>query len=84
MHLARVCTAQKISGTVSALQGGRSKSLNVGSVGNLWLFKAVFSFRNSQKSHGTKSGEYGGWFNISIDFLTKNSRTATASRAGAL
>jgi hypothetical protein len=28
---------------------------------NLWPFKAVFSFGNSQKLHGAKSGEYGGW-----------------------
>jgi hypothetical protein len=36
---------------------------------NLWSFKAVFSFWNSQKSHGAKSGEYGGWSNFNIDFF---------------
>jgi hypothetical protein len=39
---------------------------------NLWPFKAVFSFGNSQKSHGAKSGEYDGWSNFIIDFLAKN------------
>jgi hypothetical protein len=38
---------------------------------NLWPFKAVFSFGNSQKSHGTKSGEYGGWSNFIINFWPK-------------
>jgi hypothetical protein len=36
---------------------------------NLWPFKAIFSFGNSQKSHGAKSGEYGGWSNFIIDFF---------------
>jgi hypothetical protein len=36
---------------------------------NLWPFKAVFSFGNSQKSHGTKSGEYGEMSNFIIDFF---------------
>jgi hypothetical protein len=38
---------------------------------NLWPFRAVFSFWNNQKSHGAKSGEYGGWSNFVIDFLAK-------------
>jgi hypothetical protein len=36
---------------------------------NLWPFKPVFSFGNSQKSHGAKSGEYGGSSNFIIDFF---------------
>jgi hypothetical protein len=35
---------------------------------NLWPFKTVFSFGNSQKSHGAKSGEYAGLYNFNIDF----------------
>jgi hypothetical protein len=38
--------------------------------------KVVFSFGNGQKSHGAKSGEYGGWSNFIIDFLAKYSRKA--------
>jgi hypothetical protein len=38
---------------------------------NLWPFKAVFSFGNNQKSHGAKSGKYGGWSNLIIDFWPK-------------
>jgi hypothetical protein len=36
---------------------------------NPWPFKAGFSFGNSQKSHGAKSGEYDGWSNFIIDFF---------------
>jgi hypothetical protein len=43
---------------------------------NLWPFKAIFSFGNSQKSHGANCGEHGGWSNFIIDFLAKNSRRA--------
>jgi hypothetical protein len=41
---------------------------------NLWSFKAVFSFGNSQKSHGAKCGEYDGWPNFIIDFLAPGQR----------
>jgi hypothetical protein len=63
----------------NTLQDCCRMSLNVGNTENLWPFKAVFGFGNSQKSHGVKSGEYSGWSNFIIDFLAQNSRTASAS-----
>jgi hypothetical protein len=63
----------------NALQDGRRMSLMSAMSENLWPFKAVFSFWNSQKSHGAKSGKYGRWSNFIIDFLAKNSQTASAS-----
>jgi hypothetical protein len=36
---------------------------------NLWPFKAVLSFGNSQKSHGAKSGEYGECSNFIISIF---------------
>ena len=33
-----------------------------------------FNFGNGEKSHGAKSGEYGGWFNTHIWFRAKNWR----------
>ena len=33
-----------------------------------------FNFGNREKSHGAKSGEYGGWFNTQIWFRVKNWR----------
>jgi hypothetical protein len=50
---------------------------------NLWLFKVVFSFGNSQKSHGAKSGEYGGWSNFNIGFWPKFPRHEKGHRHNA-
>jgi hypothetical protein len=49
---------------------------------NLWPFNAVFSFGNSQKSHGNKFGKYGRWSNFIIDFLAKYSRTVVCHEQG--
>ena len=37
------------------------------------LFNFNFSFGNREKSHGAKSGEYGGWFNTQTFVLPKSS-----------
>jgi hypothetical protein len=63
----------------NALQDGRRMSAMSE---NLWPFKAVFSFGNNQKLHGAKSGEYGGWSNFIIDFLARNSWTASIMSKG--
>ena len=44
----------------------------------------LFSLGNSQKSHGTKSGEYGGCGTICVEFLAKWSRRTSAVWDGAL
>jgi hypothetical protein len=62
-----------------ALQDGRRMYLNVGISENLWPFKAVVNFENSQMPHGAKTGECGGRSNFIVDFLAKNSRTANSS-----
>jgi hypothetical protein len=49
---------------------------------NLWPFKAVFSFGNSQKLHGAKSGEYGGWSNFNIEFWPKTPRQQARHEQG--
>jgi hypothetical protein len=49
---------------------------------NMWPFKAVFSFGNSQTSHGAKSGEYGGWSNFIIDVLAEDSRQRASDEQG--
>ena len=48
---------------------------------NLEPFKADFSLGNSQKSHGARSGEYGGWSRRVMDLLAKNWRTLSAACA---
>jgi hypothetical protein len=60
----------------NALQDGHRTSLNVVNFGPS---KRSSVFGNSQKSHGAKSGEYGGWSDFNIDFLAKNSGTTSAS-----
>ena len=52
-------------------------SLNVEKSENLELFKAVYSFGNSQKSDMAKSGKYGGLSNFITDVLVKKSLTAS-------
>jgi hypothetical protein len=37
----------------------------------LWPFKAVFSFGNSQKTHRSKFGIYGGWSTLLLIFMPK-------------
>ena len=44
----------------------------------------LLSFGNSQKSHGAKSGEYGGCGATWVEFLAKNSRRTSAVYEGAL
>ena len=44
----------------------------------------LFSFGNSHKSHGGKSGEYGGCGATWVEFLSKNSRRIRAVCDGAL
>ena len=44
----------------------------------------LLSFGNSQKSHGAKSGEYGGCGATWLEFLAKNSRRTSAVCEGAL
>ena len=44
----------------------------------------LLSLRNSQKSHGAKSGEYGGCGTICVEFLAKWSRRTSAVWDGAL
>jgi hypothetical protein len=49
---------------------------------NLWPFKAVFSFWNSQKLHRAKSGKYGGWSNFYQFFWPKTPRQQARHEQG--
>jgi hypothetical protein len=49
---------------------------------NLWPFKEVFSFWNSQKLHRAKYGKYDGWSNFNIDFWPKTPRQRARHEQG--
>ena len=53
-------------------------------VSKWWLRSGLLSLGNIQKSHGVKSGEYGGCGTICVKFLEKWSRRTSAVWVGAL